>query len=72
MTDDPSLSLTDPERRERAAVWFATLRDRICAEFEAIEDEFAAGSEAGSAGRFVRSDWQRPDGDQAAAAARWR
>ena len=54
MPDDPSLSLSDPEPRERAAV-FATLRDRICAEFEAIEDEFAAASGTGPAGRFVRS-----------------
>jgi coproporphyrinogen III oxidase len=46
--------------RERAADWFAALRDRICAEFEAIEDEFAGESGA----RFARSDWQRPNGDQ--------
>ena len=45
-------------RRERAADWFAALRDRICAEFEAIEDEFAG--EAGA--RFARSDWQRSGG----------
>jgi coproporphyrinogen III oxidase len=62
MTNDPGLVLPDPANRERAAAWFAALRDRICAEFEAIEDEFAAGSKAGPAGRFVRSDWQRSDG----------
>jgi coproporphyrinogen III oxidase len=50
----------DLARRQRAADWFAALRDRICAEFEAIEDEFAAGEGA----RFERSDWQRPHGDQ--------
>jgi len=64
MPDDPSLFLPDPESRERAAAWFAILRDRICAEFEAIEDEFAAASGAGPAGRFVRSDWQRSDGER--------
>jgi coproporphyrinogen III oxidase len=48
----------DQARRERAAEWFGALRDRICAEFEAIEDEFT-----GTAGaRFVRSDWRRPGG----------
>jgi coproporphyrinogen III oxidase len=48
----------DLARRERAAHWFAELRDRICAEFETIEDEFAGGAGA----RFERSDWQRPGG----------
>ena len=46
--------------RQRAAEWFAALRDRICAEFETIEDDFAGAPSA----RFVRSDWQRPNGDQ--------
>ena len=32
----------DPERCTRTEAWFAALRDRICAAFEAIEDEFAA------------------------------
>jgi coproporphyrinogen III oxidase len=48
----------DLARRERAADWFAALRDRICGEFEAIEDEFAGETGA----RFARSDWQRPGG----------
>jgi coproporphyrinogen III oxidase len=48
----------DLVRSERAAEWFAALRDRICGEFETIEDEFAGESSA----RFVRSDWQRPGG----------
>ena len=48
------------ERRVRARAWFESLRDRICAEFEAIEDEYAA--EAGGApGRFERKPWARPD-----------
>jgi coproporphyrinogen III oxidase len=45
-------------RRDQTARWFAQLRDRICAEFEAIEDEFAGDPGA----CFVRSDWQRPGG----------
>ncbi len=40
-----------------AAAWFAALRDRICAEFEAIED--AAGA---NPGRFERTAWDRPQG----------
>ena len=27
-------------RKERATAWFAELRDRICAAFEAIEDDY--------------------------------
>jgi coproporphyrinogen III oxidase len=49
----------DLARRQRAADWFAALRDRICAEFEAIEDDFAGDD----GGRFERTDWQRPNGD---------
>ena len=46
------------ERTTRARAWFESLRDRICAEFEAIERE--AGSEAG----FGFTHWNRtPDGD---------
>jgi len=53
-------SLSDAVQRDCAVAWFAALRDRICAEFEAIEDAFAGKF----AGRFERSDWQRPNGDQ--------
>ena len=51
------------ERQQRAVAWFGALRDRICAAFEAIEDEYA-GSDADqlSPGRFERRDWQRPGG----------
>ena len=48
-------------RQVRAADWFATLRDRICAAFEAIEDDLAGTFVERPAGRFERSDWQRPD-----------
>ncbi|TPQ52849.1 oxygen-dependent coproporphyrinogen oxidase [Prosthecomicrobium hirschii] len=49
-----------------ARAWFETLRDRICAAFEQIEDAFdgpfadAAGATA-PAGRFERTPWQRTD-----------
>ena len=49
------------ERRARARAWFEGLRDRICAEFEAIEDEYAAATGAGPAGRVDRKPWSKPD-----------
>jgi coproporphyrinogen III oxidase len=53
----------ESERQQQAAAWFATLRDRICAAFEAIEDEYAGeGAAALAPGRFVRKDWQREGG----------
>jgi coproporphyrinogen III oxidase len=57
--DDPSSTFSDTARRERAAGWFAALRDRICGEFEAIE---AAATGNIDPGRFTPTDWQRPEG----------
>jgi coproporphyrinogen III oxidase len=60
MNEDTAFPSADADRRSRAAAWFAELRDRICAVFEAIEDEYAGGDAGTLApGRFVRSDWQR-------------
>lgn len=60
---EPKAFPPDPERCERAAAWFTALRDRICGEFEAIEDEIAAERpEEGGAGRFEQTAWQRPEG----------
>jgi coproporphyrinogen III oxidase len=51
-------------RKSAAAAWFAALRDRICAAFETIEDEYAASRPAdGAAGRFARTPWQRDGAD---------
>jgi coproporphyrinogen III oxidase len=56
---------TEPVHRlqTEAPPWFATLRDRICAAFEALEDE-AAGPfdpQAPAPGRFARKPWTRTD-----------
>jgi coproporphyrinogen III oxidase len=48
---------------ERARLWFERLRDRICAAFEAIEDDYRGAAHAELApGRFVRKAWDRPGG----------
>jgi coproporphyrinogen III oxidase len=47
-------------QKTTAAAWFRELRDRICAEFEKMEDELAVSS--APAGRFVRTPWQRQEG----------
>ena len=52
----------DPQQRE-AQTWFESLRDRLCAAFEAIEDEYAASHPGeGAAGRFERKAWPREGG----------
>ena len=62
MTEQSSFSPA-ARRCAIAEAWFYELRDRICTEFEAIEDEFAGmRPEAGLPGRFERRDWQRPEG----------
>ncbi len=49
-----------------ARAWFESLRDAICATFEAIEDEQTAGPLSERApGRFERRPWSRPTEDGA-------
>jgi coproporphyrinogen III oxidase len=51
------------EGKERARLWFETLRDRLVAAFEAVEDALPAGAPLADrpAGRFVRTPWSRTD-----------
>lgn len=53
---------TIESRKSKAAEWFAALRDRICAEFEAIEDSLTGQLTDRPAGRFERKAWNRPGG----------
>ncbi len=48
-------------RKARARAWFESLRDDICAAFEALEDEAPAAPYGATAGRFVRTPWTRAD-----------
>ena len=50
-------------RKDRARVWFETMRDRIVSAFEAIEDALPDGAPLADAapGRFVRTPWSRTD-----------
>jgi coproporphyrinogen III oxidase len=56
------MSATD-EYKERSRTWFEELRDRICAEFEALELEITGPLADGAPGTFVRSSWQRNTDD---------
>lgn len=51
------------EQKQKAAAWFKALRDAICAEFEAIEQEYADKNPevAATMGKFERTNWERPD-----------
>ncbi len=49
------------EKKALAAAWFTDLRNRICAAFEAIEDDVKGPLADQPAGRFVRKAWTRTD-----------
>jgi coproporphyrinogen III oxidase len=51
------------ERKSQAKAWFESLRERICAEFERIEDELTGTNADLPPGRFARTPWQRPETD---------
>ena len=51
------------QRKAQAKAWFETLRDRIVAAFEAVEDALPATAPLADrpAGRFTRTPWSRTD-----------
>lgn len=52
------------DRQAQAKAWFETLRDRICAAFEKLEDDLDGGPHGDlPAGRFERKEWDRPNHD---------
>ena len=51
------------DQQQAARDWFESLRDRICAAFEAIERE------AGSDASFIYTPWERTDPTASPAAA---
>ncbi|MPY71311.1 MAG: oxygen-dependent coproporphyrinogen oxidase [Alphaproteobacteria bacterium] len=53
--------MTLDERKHAARAWFESLRDDICAAFEALEDEVGPPNDSAAPGRFERSAWRRPD-----------
>src|SRR5215813_12202902 len=59
------MTLPSADLKSRAASWFAELRDRICAEFERLEDELAGTFRERPPGRFERTEWRRPTEDGA-------
>lgn len=54
--------MNDDERKQIASDWFRSLRDQICAAFEAIEAEHAGPMSDLPAGKFERTTWDRPGG----------
>jgi coproporphyrinogen III oxidase len=55
----PQPEIDVEERKRRASGWFRELRDRLCAEFEKIEDEHTGQGKDMPAGRFERTPWER-------------
>lgn len=58
----PSAADFGTDHKVQAAAWFRSLRDQICAAFEAIEDDAPAAAQSSPAGRFIRTPWDRAEG----------
>jgi coproporphyrinogen III oxidase len=61
-----SESATHKTLQPEARDWFESLRDRLCASFEAIEDEDGQPLADRPSGRFERTAWSRPTEDGSA------
>ncbi len=53
------MSTDTEERKKTAAAWFEDLRNRICAQFESLEDGLSGQFADRPAGRFERKAWSR-------------
>jgi coproporphyrinogen III oxidase len=62
MTIETTLPDDIETRKAEAAAWFRDLRDRVCAELEAIETEVNGPNGTMPPGRFERTPWDRAAG----------
>src|SRR3984885_9292702 len=65
---DSGIAMTDAaivlDHKQRARDWFESLRDRLCATFEAIETEYTSGQHSEMPpGKFVRTPTKRHSED---------
>ncbi|MEO0411168.1 MAG: oxygen-dependent coproporphyrinogen oxidase [Pseudomonadota bacterium] len=59
-----SKPMTIDDKKSAAQAWFRSLRDQICAAFEAIEHDFdGPGTRGDAQGRFERTTWDRDTDD---------
>jgi coproporphyrinogen III oxidase len=59
-----TVELSDPvlDRKTRARAWFESLRDRICAAFEQLEQQAPPALYPGEDGQFAFKPWAREEG----------